>query len=135
MAPQQSCQERAAHQSRRALIREATKTPKTTLKKLQSSTAEIGLSVHRTTLISDQSLNKKISKHILCSPKSMRETSQLYGRRYSGQMRLKLIFLAIKENAISGANPTPLITPRTPSPQEHHHAVGMFFIGRDWESG
>jgi hypothetical protein len=41
----------------------------------------------------------------------------LYGRRYSGQMRLKWSFLAIEENAMSGANPTPLITPRTPSPQ------------------
>ena len=29
-------------------------------------------------------------------------------------MRLKLSFLAIKKNAISGTNPTPLITPRTP---------------------
>ena len=30
-------------------------------------------------------------------------------------MRLKLSFLAIKENAMSGANPTPLITPGAPS--------------------
>ena len=33
-----------------------------------------------------------------------------------GQMRLKLRFLPIKENGMSGANPTPL-TPRTLSPQ------------------
>ena len=51
-------------------------------------------------------------------------------------MRLKLSFLAMKENAMSGANPTP-----------HHpdnnittvkHGVGsimLFFIGRDWETG
>jgi hypothetical protein len=32
------------------LIREATKRPKITLKELQRSTAEIGISVHRTTL-------------------------------------------------------------------------------------
>ena len=37
----------------------------------------------------------------------MRETPQTYGRRYSGQMRLKCSFLVIKENAMSGANPTP----------------------------
>ena len=37
-------------QARRALITEATKRPKITLKELQSSTAEIGVSVHRTTL-------------------------------------------------------------------------------------
>jgi transposase len=33
-------------QARRALIREATKKPKTTLKEMQSSTAEIRVSVH-----------------------------------------------------------------------------------------
>ena len=37
-------------QARRALIREAIKKPNITLKELQSSTVEIGLSVHRTTL-------------------------------------------------------------------------------------
>ena len=61
-----------------------------------------------------------------------------YGRRYSGQMRLKLSFLAIKENDMSGTNPTPLITPRTPYNEAwwwQHHAVGMFFIVRDWETG
>ena len=54
MAPQQTCHEGAPHQNsdqaRRALIREATKRPKITPKVLQSSTAEIGVSVHRTTL-------------------------------------------------------------------------------------
>ena len=37
-------------QARRALIRETTKIPKITPKELQSSTAEIGVSVYRTTL-------------------------------------------------------------------------------------
>ena len=37
-------------QAGRALIREATKRPNITLKELQSSTVEIGVSVHRTTL-------------------------------------------------------------------------------------
>ena len=45
-------------------------------------------------------------------------------------MRLKLSFLAIKENAMSGANPIPLITQRMPSHSEawwwQHHSVGMF---------
>jgi transposase len=36
-------------QAKRAFIREATKIPKTTLKELQSSTVEIGVSLHRTT--------------------------------------------------------------------------------------
>ena len=34
-------------------------------------------------------------------------------------MRQKCCFLAIKENAMSGANPTPLITARTTSPVKH----------------
>ena len=38
------------NQARKALIREATKRPTITLKELQNSTAEIGVSVHRTTL-------------------------------------------------------------------------------------
>jgi transposase len=57
-------------QARRALIREATKRPKLTLKELQSSTAEIGVSVHRTTLSrtihrdgKKPLLKEKISKH------------------------------------------------------------------------
>jgi hypothetical protein len=37
-------------------------------------------------------LNKKISNHIWCLPKGMWETPQTYGRRWSGQMRLKLTF-------------------------------------------
>ena len=40
-------------------------------------------------------------------------------------MRLKLSFLAIKENAMSGANPTPFITPRTLSPQ---HGGGSIML-------
>ena len=119
-------------QARRALIREAKKRPKITLKELQRFTAEIGVSVHRKTLSrtlhrvglygrvarkKSHCLKKQISKHVLCLPKGMRETPQTYGRRYSGQMRLKLSFLAIKENVMSGANPPPLITPKIPSPQ------------------
>jgi hypothetical protein len=45
--------------------------------------------------------------------------TQTSGRRYSGQMRLKWSFLVFKENAMSGANPTPLITLRSPSPVKH----------------
>ena len=37
-------------QVRRALLKEETKRPKITLKELQSSTVEIGVSLHRTTL-------------------------------------------------------------------------------------
>ena len=48
--PREGCPPKLMDQARRALIREATKRPKITLKELQTSTAEIGVSVHRKTL-------------------------------------------------------------------------------------
>ena len=44
--------------ARRALIREAAQRPKVTLEELQSSTAETGVSVHRTTI--SRTLNSKV---------------------------------------------------------------------------
>ena len=46
--PREGCPPKLTDQARRAFIREATKTPKIPLKEMQSSTAEIGVSVHRT---------------------------------------------------------------------------------------
>ena len=102
-------------QARRALIREATKRPKITPKELQSSTVEIRVSVHRTTLSrtlhraglygrvarKKPLLNKENNKqtHLVFAKRHVGD-SQTYGRRYSGQMRLKLSFLAIKENSV-----------------------------------
>ena len=88
------------------------KETKITLKELQSSTAEIGVSVHRTTLSrtlrrarlygrmarKSHCLMIERSNHVWCSPNGVWETPQTYGRRYSGQVRLKYIFWAIKEN-------------------------------------
>ena len=48
--PREGCPPKLMDQARRALIREATKRPKITLKELQSSRAEIGVPVHTTTL-------------------------------------------------------------------------------------
>ena len=67
----------------------------------------------------------------------MWESPKMYGGRCSGLMRLKCYILAIKENAVSGANSTQHIT----SPKENHphseirwwqhHAVGMFLSSRN----
>ena len=48
--PRESRPPKLTNQTRRAIFREATKRPKITLMVLQSSTVEIGVSVHRTTL-------------------------------------------------------------------------------------
>ena len=79
--PREGRPPRLTDQARRALISEATKRPKITLKELQSSTAEIGVSVHRTTyavhfteLGFTEEWPEKISKHVWCSPKGMWET-------------------------------------------------------------
>lgn len=90
-------------------IREATKRPKITLKELRSSAVHFKL----------------------YSP-------QGWALWKSSRMRLKLSFLAIKENATSCANQ------RLSSLWEHHphseawgwhYAMGIFFIGGDWEAG
>ena len=48
--PRKGCPPKLMDHASGALIREATKRPKITLNEQQSSTAEIGVSVHRTTL-------------------------------------------------------------------------------------
>ena len=48
--PREGLPPKLTDHARGALIRDATKRPKITMKELQSSTAEIGVSVHRTTL-------------------------------------------------------------------------------------
>ena len=101
----------------------STKRPKITLKELQSSTAEIGVSVHRTTLSRTLHraglygrvgrkkllLKEKISKYVWCLSNIWKKVL------WSDETKIELF--VIKENTVAGANPTPLITPITPSPQ------------------
>jgi hypothetical protein len=70
---------------------------------------------------------KKISKHVWCSTKGIWETPQTYVRRYSGHMRLKCSFLAQIQHQ---EHP-----PHSEAWWWQHHAMGMFIIGRDWETG
>lgn len=72
------------------------------------------------------------------SKNSIRYTPHTRGRKFSGQMRLKCNFLAIRRNTTTflGANLN------RPSPWEHHtriearwwqhHTVGMSFIKKNW---
>ena len=91
------------------------------MKELQSSTAEIGVSVHFKQYTPQswalwKSGQKKANKRLVFAKRHVKESTNKW-KRYSGQMRLKLSFLAIKDNFMFGTNPTPLITLRIPSPQ------------------
>ena len=57
-----------------------------------------------------KSLLKNKKTHLLFA----KRRGRTYGRRYSGQMRLKLSFLAIKGNAMSVTTPTPAQHPESP---------------------
>ena len=111
------------NQARRALIRESTKRPKVTLKDLQSSTADIGVSVHRTTLsrtLHSAGLYRRVGRKNPLLYEKNKQTRLVFVKRHVGDspnVWKKMSFLAIKESAMSGANPTSFITPRTPSSQ------------------
>ena len=108
------------------------KRPKITLNELQSSTAEIGVSVYRTTLshtlhraglygreaIKKQLLKEKnkqthlgfANRHVGDSPKNMEESTLV---RWDKNVAL----WPSRKTRWWGENPTPLITRRPPSPQ------------------
>ena len=104
--PREGRPPKLSDQVRRALVREATKRPMVTLKELERSTAEMGETVHGTTItwtlhkaglygrvaIRKPLLKKPISNPVWILPKGMWETQQTCGKRFSGLMRPKLNF-------------------------------------------
>ena len=74
-------------QSRRALIREATKRPIITLKELQSSTAEIGVSVPQTTLsrtLHRAGLYGRVARKKLLLKETNKQTGLVFTKRHVG---------------------------------------------------
>uniref|UniRef100_A0AAZ3P2L4 Transposase Tc1-like domain-containing protein n=1 Tax=Oncorhynchus tshawytscha TaxID=74940 RepID=A0AAZ3P2L4_ONCTS len=74
-------------QARRALIREATKRPKISLKELQSSTAEIGVSVHRTTLsrtLHRAGLYRRVARKKPLLKEKNKQTCLVFSKRHVG---------------------------------------------------
>ena len=63
--------------------------------------------------------------HRAGSPKGILETAQTHGRRYSGQMRLKLNILAIKDSTMSGISHHPDNT--TPTVIKSYTHSGFLF--------
>ena len=97
--------------ARRRLVREATKTPMTTLKELKASVAQMGETIVHTTTVA-QVLIRNLAWN---SPKGMWETPRSIGRRFFGLMRQKCSFLAIRLDAMFGEHQTLHITTNTPS--------------------
>uniref|UniRef100_A0A669E9Q2 Tc1-like transposase DDE domain-containing protein n=1 Tax=Oreochromis niloticus TaxID=8128 RepID=A0A669E9Q2_ORENI len=114
--PRQGRPPKLTGRTRRVLIRNAAKRPMVTLDELQRSTAQVGESVHRTTI--SRALHK-VGLHGRGARRKplLREnhkksrlqfatrhvgTQQTCGRRCSGQMRPKWNFLAKMQNAMCG---------------------------------
>src|SRR4029434_4843941 len=89
--PRAGCPHKLSDRARRRLVREATKTPMTTLKELQASAAEIGETLHTTTVarVLHQSKlygrvakrNPLLKKTHIKSPKGMWETPWSSGKK------------------------------------------------------
>lgn len=71
----------------------------------------------------------KIRQHVWSSPKGLLETPQTRGRRYSGQMKLKWNLLAIKDNAMSGAEPNTSHHAENTTPTVKHGVVAASCCG------
>jgi hypothetical protein len=74
-------------QARRELIRDPTKRPKITLKELRSSTAEIGTSVHRTTLsrrLHRTGLYGRVARKKALLKERNKQTHLLFTKRHVG---------------------------------------------------
>uniref|UniRef100_A0A803JWW4 Transposase Tc1-like domain-containing protein n=1 Tax=Xenopus tropicalis TaxID=8364 RepID=A0A803JWW4_XENTR len=131
--PRQGRPPKLTGRTRRALIRNAAKRPMVTLGELQRSTAQVGESVHRTTisralhkvglygrvarrkpLLTEN--HKKFRLQFATSHVGGGGGQQTCGRRCSGQMRPKWNFLPKMQNAMCGGKLTLHIILNTPSP-------------------
>ncbi|XP_076853445.1 uncharacterized protein LOC143508669 [Brachyhypopomus gauderio] len=127
--------------SRRALIREAAQRPKVTLKELQSSQAETGVSVHMTTIIRTlhrAGLYGRVARKKPLLTGKNRKARFEFAKRHVGDSQT--VWRKVLWKTLCLAQ-----TQHISSPQEHHphsetwwwkhHAVGMFFSSRDWKTG
>ena len=85
--PREGCPPKLTDQARRALIREASKRPKRALKELQSSIAEIGVSVHGTTLsrtLHRAGLYGRVARKKLLLKEKIKQTHLVFAKRHVG---------------------------------------------------
>uniref|UniRef100_A0AAZ3RZN4 Transposase Tc1-like domain-containing protein n=1 Tax=Oncorhynchus tshawytscha TaxID=74940 RepID=A0AAZ3RZN4_ONCTS len=123
----------SAH-TRRRLIRDAAKRPMITLDELQRSTAEVGDSVHRTTIsriLHKSGLYGRVARrkpflkdiHKKCHLKFA--TSHLGDTKHGDTKQLN--FLATMQNVMFGVKATQLITLNTPSPLSNMVVAASWF--------
>ena len=142
------------NQARRSLIREATKRPNITLKELQSSTAEAGVFVHRTTLrrtLHRAGLYGRVARKKSLLKEKNKQTHLVFAKRHVGDspnIWKKVLWSDETEIDIFGHQGKRYVW-RTPNTSHHpentiptvKHGVGsimlcgMVVIGRDWETG
>ncbi|CDQ59526.1 unnamed protein product [Oncorhynchus mykiss] len=124
----------SAH-TRRRLIRDAAKRPMITVEELQRSTAEVGDSVHRTTIsriLHKSSLYGRVARrkpflkdiHKKCCLKFATSHLGDTPNMCSGQMKPKLKFLATMQNLMFGIKATQL---NTPSPLSNMVVAASWF--------
>jgi transposase len=82
--PREGCPPKLMDQAWRAVIREATKRPKISLKELQSSTAEIGVSVHRPYTPQSWALWEEWPEKSHCLKKKNKQTHLVFAKRHVG---------------------------------------------------
>ena len=140
--PREGHPPKRTEQARRALMREATKRPKITLKELQSSRAEIGVSVHRTTLsptLLRAGLYGRVARKKPLFKEINKPTRLVLAKSYVGDspnIWKKVLWLDETKIALFGLQGKRyvwhkhLITPRTPSPQHDgkHNVFAYFFL-------
>ena len=122
---------RLKSRTRRKLIREATRRPMVTLEELQRSTAEVGESVHRTTiscLLHKSGLYGRVARRKPLLKGIHKKSCLEFAKSHVGDTanmwkkvlwsdETKFNFLASMQNAMCGENPTLPITLSTPSQQ------------------
>jgi hypothetical protein len=128
-----------SNQGKKALVREVTKNLMVTLTEFQSSSVEMGEPARRTTIsiaLHQSGLYGRVARRKLFiklhdSPLGVCQKAS----KDSQTMRNTIVWSDEIKRELFGLNAKPHIWRKTGTiPTVTHHAVGMFFSGRDWET-
>ena len=132
-----------SNRGRRALVRKVTKNPMFTLTELQSSYVEMEEPSIRTTISAalhqsglygrvarqNPHLSKRnMTAHLEFAKRHLKDSQTMRNKiLWSDETKIELFGLNAKLHVWRKPGTIPMV--------KQHHAVGMFFIGRDWETG